>query len=181
MSRIGRMPVPVPMGVQVDVQGNSVRVKGPKGELVRKFPEAVSIALYDGQVVVSRRSDERTVRALHGMARALINNMIVGVSAGFSKTLQIEGVGYRAEKKGKDIVLSLGYSHPVPISPPQGIEFAVDDKAKTITILGYDKEQVGQLAADIRKLRPPEPYKGKGLRYQGEHVRRKAGKAGKVG
>jgi large subunit ribosomal protein L6 len=181
MSRIGRMPVTIPKGVQVDVQGNTVRVKGPKGQMERSFPSDVSIALKDGEVVVSREGDERHVRALHGMARALINNMVVGVSTGFSKTLQIEGVGYRAEQKGKDLVLALGYSHPIQLEPPTGIQFSVDERAKTVTISGYDKEQVGQLAADIRKLRPPEPYKGKGLRYLGEHVRRKAGKAGKVG
>ncbi|MBI3363218.1 MAG: 50S ribosomal protein L6 [Chloroflexi bacterium] len=181
MSRIGRMPVPVPKGVQVEVKDNTVRVKGPKGELSRVFPTAVAIEMKDGVVVVSRGSDERRVRALHGTARALINNMVVGVSTGFSKTLQIEGVGYRAEKKGKDLILSLGFSHPVPIPPPPGIEFTVDEKAKTFTISGYDREQVGQVTADIRKLRPPEPYKGKGLRFVGERIRRKAGKAGKVG
>ncbi len=181
MSRIGRMPVAIPKGVQVDVQGNTVRVKGPKGQMERAFPAEVSIALNNGEVVVSRETDDRGARALHGMARALINNMVVGVSAGFSKTLQIEGVGYRAEQKGKDLVLALGFSHPIQLAPPQGIQFTVDERAKTVTISGYDKEQVGQLAADIRKLRPPEPYKGKGLRYLGEHVRRKAGKAGKVG
>ncbi len=181
MSRIGRMPVVIPQGVKVEVENNAVRVKGPKGELQREFPGDVSIELNDGEVVVSRDSDEGAVRALHGMTRALINNMVVGVSTGFSKTLQIEGVGYRAEQKGKDLVLALGFSHPVQIPPPDGIEFTVDERAKTVTVSGADKEQVGQVTADIRKLRPPEPYKGKGLRYQGEHVRRKAGKAGKVG
>jgi large subunit ribosomal protein L6 len=175
------MPVILPQGVQAEVKDNTVRVKGPKGELAREFPTQVKIALDNGQVTVSRESDEGSVRALHGMARALINNMVVGVSSGFSKALQIEGVGYRAEKRGKDLVLSLGYSHPIPVPPPDGIEFTVDEKTKVITILGADKEQVGQVAADLRKLRPPEPYKGKGLRYVGERVRRKAGKAGKVG
>ena len=181
MSRLGRMPVVLPKGVQAEVNENAIRVKGPKGELSRHFPGNVTIALNDGQVVVTRDSDLGAVRAMHGMARAIINNMVVGVSTGFSKALQIEGVGYRAEKKGKDLVLSLGYSHPIVVPPPEGIEFTVDEKAKVITISGADKEQVGQLAADVRKLRPPEPYKGKGLRYVGEHVRRKAGKAGKVG
>ena len=181
MSRIGRMPVPIPKGVQVDVTGNAVRVKGPKGELEREFPAEVAIEMKDGEVVVSRGSDDPHVRALHGMARALINNMVVGVTTGFSETLQIEGVGYRAEQKGKDLVLALGFSHPVQIPPPDGIQFVVDERAKTVTVTGYDKEVVGQVTADIRKLRPPEPYKGKGLRYVGEHVRRKAGKAGKVG
>ena len=181
MSRIGRMPVVIPKGVQVQVEAGAVRVKGPKGELARQFPAGVQIALNDGEVLVSREADDGATRALHGMARALINNMVVGVSAGFSKTLQLEGVGYRAEQKGKDLVLALGFSHPVQIAPPDGIQFVVDERAKTVTISGYDKEQVGQVAADIRKLRPPEPYKGKGVRYLGEHVRRKAGKAGKVG
>ncbi|MEK7786700.1 MAG: 50S ribosomal protein L6 [Chloroflexota bacterium] len=180
MSRIGRKPVPVPKGVTVTVNGNEVKVKGPKGELARMFREEVSIKQEDGTLHVERHGDERQVRALHGLSRALLNNMVVGVSAGFSKVLQIEGVGYRAELKGKDLVMALGYSHPVVVPPPQGITFAVDEKARTITISGPDKEQVGQVAADIRKWRKPEPYKGKGLRYQGEHIRRKAGKAGKA-
>jgi large subunit ribosomal protein L6 len=175
------MPVILPKGVQAEVKDNAVRVKGPKGELAREFPSQVKIAMNDGQVHVSRDSDLGPVRALHGMTRALINNMVVGVSAGFSKSLQVEGVGYRAEKKGKDLVLSLGYSHPIQVPPPDGIEFSVEEKTKVITVSGCDKELVGQVAADLRKLRPPEPYKGKGLRYLGEQVRRKAGKAGKVG
>ncbi len=180
MSRIGRKPVPVPKGVTVTVNGNEVKVKGPKGELARAFREEVSIKQEDGALHVERRGDERRVRALHGLSRALLNNMVVGVSAGFSKVLQIEGVGYRAELKGKDLVMALGYSHPVVVPPPQGITFAVDEKARTITISGPDKEQVGQVTADIRKWRKPEPYKGKGLRYLGEQIRRKAGKAGKA-
>ena len=167
MSRIGRKPVTVPKGVTVTVNGNEVKVKGPKGELARTFREEVSIKQEDGVLHVERRGDERQVRALHGLTRALLNNMVVGVSAGFNKVLQIEGVGYRAELKGKDLVMALGYSHPVVVPPPQGITFAVDEKARTITISGPDKEQVGQVAADIRKWRKPEPYKGKGLRYQG--------------
>jgi large subunit ribosomal protein L6 len=180
VSRIGRKPVPVPKGVTVTVNGNEVKVKGPKGELARAFREEVSIKQEDGALHVERRGDERQVRALHGLSRALLNNMVVGVSAGFSKVLQIEGVGYRAELKGKDLVMALGYSHPVVVPPPQGITFAVDEKARTITISGPDKEQVGQVTADIRKWRKPEPYKGKGLRYLGEQIRRKAGKAGKA-
>jgi len=180
VSRIGRKPVPVPKGVTVTVNGNEVKVKGPKGELARAFREEVSIKQEDGALHVERRGDERRVRALHGLSRALLNNMVVGVSAGFSKVLQIEGVGYRAELKGKDLVMALGYSHPVVVPPPQGITFAVDEKARTITISGPDKEQVGQVTADIRKWRKPEPYKGKGLRYLGEQIRRKAGKAGKA-
>ncbi|HLE30601.1 MAG TPA: 50S ribosomal protein L6 [Anaerolineales bacterium] len=181
MSRIGKMPVAIPKGVQVAIQGNTVKVNGPRGELSRTFSPTMQIEMKDGQVVVQRPSDERAVRALHGTTRALIRNMVAGVSEGFSKVLQIEGVGYRAEMKGKQLVMALGYSHPVEVDPPPGIAFAVDDKTKTITISGIDKELVGQVASDVRKWRPPEPYKGKGLRYLGEHVRRKAGKAGKVG
>jgi large subunit ribosomal protein L6 len=181
MSRIGKQPVNIPKGVQVNVEGSTVKVKGPKGELSRTFSPQIDIELQDGQVVVKRPSDEKTIRALHGTTRAVLRNMVVGVSEGFSKTLQIEGVGYRAELKGKQLVMSLGYSHPVTVEPPAGISFAVDDKTKTISVSGIDKELVGQVASDIRNWRPPEPYKGKGLRYQGERVRRKAGKAGKVG
>jgi large subunit ribosomal protein L6 len=181
VSRIGKQPVVIPKGVQVNIQGATVKVKGPRGELARTFPAHVRIEMEEGQVVVKRPSDERTIRALHGTTRALIRNMVVGVSDGFSKTLQIEGVGYRAEMKGQQLVMALGYSHPVEVEPPSGISFAVDEKAKTITVSGIDKELVGQVAAEIREWRPPEPYKGKGLRYVGERVRRKAGKAGKVG
>lgn len=181
MSRIGKMPVTLPKGVQVDIHGNTVKVKGPKGEMTRTFPENIAIEMKDGQIVVIRPSEERTTRALHGTTRALIHNMVVGVSDGFAKVLQIEGVGYRAEMKGKQLVMALGYSHPVAVDPPTGIAFVVDEKAKTITVSGMDRELVGQVTADIRKWRPPEPYKGKGLRYMGEKVRRKAGKAGKVG
>lgn len=181
MSRIGKQPVTLPKGVQVDIQGTTVKVKGPKGELTRTFSDQVGVELENGQVVVKRPSDVPAIRALHGTTRALLRNMVAGVSDGFSKTLQVEGVGYRAEMKGKQLVMALGYSHPVPVDPPPGISFAVDEKAKTITISGIDKELVGQVTADIRSWRPPEPYKGKGLRYVGERVRRKAGKAGKVG
>lgn len=181
MSRIGKQPVTLPKGVQVDIQGTTVKVKGPKGELARTFSEQIGVEMANGQVVVKRPSDVPAMRALHGTTRALIRNMVAGVSEGFSKTLQIEGVGYRAEVKGKQLVMALGYSHPVPVDPPPGITFSVDEKTKTITVSGIDKELVGQVTADIRNWRPPEPYKGKGLRYVGEHVRRKAGKAGKVG
>lgn len=181
MSRVGKKPIVVPPGVKVDIQGMMVKVKGPKGELAREFAAPVSIAMEDGHVAVSRPNDEPAVRALHGTTRAVLANMVTGVSTGFTKALQIEGVGYRAEMKGKQLVMALGYSHPVPVDPPDGISFAVDEKTKTITISGIDKEAVGQVAADIRSWRPPEPYKGKGLRYVGERVRRKAGKAGKVG
>jgi large subunit ribosomal protein L6 len=181
VSRIGKKPIVVPQGVKVDIHGATVKVKGPKGELERSFAESITIALEDGHVNITRPSDEPSVRALHGTTRAVLQNMVTGVSAGFTKALQIEGVGYRAEMKGKQLVMALGYSHPVPVDPPAGISFAVDEKTKTITVSGIDKEIVGQVAADIRAWRPPEPYKGKGLRYVGERVRRKAGKAGKVG
>lgn len=181
MSRVGRKPVTVPKGVQVDVTGLTLKVKGPKGELSRTFVPPVSIALNGADVVVSRPSDAPSVRALHGTTRALIQNMVTGVNQGFSKALVVEGVGYRAEMKGKQLVMALGYSHPVPVDPPNGISFTVDEKTKTITISGIDKELVGQVAADLRSWRPPEPYKGKGLRYSDERVRRKPGKAGKVG
>jgi large subunit ribosomal protein L6 len=181
MSRIGKKPVALPKGVQVTVDGPTVKVKGPKGELTRTFSPEITIEMETGQVVVKRPSDERQMRALHGTTRAIIHNMVVGVTEGFSKVLQVEGVGYRAEMKGKQLVMALGYSHPVPVDPPPGIAFVVDEKARTITVTGIDRERVGQVAAEIRAWRPPEPYKGKGLRYLGEQVRRKAGKAGKVG
>ena len=180
MSRVGRKPVAVPKGVQIDVQGMTVKVKGPKGELSRTFVAPVTIAMEGAELQVSRPSDAPSVRALHGTTRALIQNMVTGVNQGFTKTLVVEGVGYRAEMKGKQLVMALGYSHPVPVDPPDGISFAVDEKTKSITISGIDKELVGQVAADLRSWRPPEPYKGKGLRYSEERVRRKAGKAGKV-
>ena len=169
----------VPNGVQVNVQGSDVHVKGPKGELKRSFSTLMDIALEDGQVVIKRKSDNATERALHGTTRAVIANMIHGVSSGFERALQVEGVGYRAELQGKDLALFVGYSHPVKMEPPAGISFEVDQKARIIKVLGYDREVVGQTAAEIRGVRPPEPYHGKGIRYVGEKVRRKAGKAGK--
>ena len=180
MSRIGRSPVKVPGGVQVSIDGPTIRVKGPKGELTRTFRPETPVHEDGGQLIVERSSDAPSVRALHGLTRALLNNMVVGVTTGFSKQLQVEGVGYRAERSGKDLVLNVGYSHPVKVPPPDGISFEVDDKSRLITVRGADKELVGQVAADIRKVRLPEPYKGKGIRYVGEHVRHKAGKAGKV-
>ena len=179
MSRIGRLPVVVPSGVQVDVQGSNVHVKGPKGELKRSFSPQIEIAVEDGHVVVKRKSDDATERALHGTTRAVIANMIHGVSSGFETQLQVEGVGYRAEMQGKDLALFVGYSHPVKVEPPTGISFEVDQKTRIIKVLGYDREVVGQTAAEIRGVRPPEPYHGKGIRYAGEKIRRKAGKAGK--
>ena len=180
MSRIGRKVVALPAGVTVTINGSEVKVKGPKGELSRTFHPDVSVKQDADSLKVERANDERQVRALHGLSRALLSNMVTGVSAGFNKVLQVEGVGYRAEMKGKDLVMALGYSHPVVVNPPAGISFVVDEKARTITVLGADKELVGQVAADVRAWRKPEPYKGKGLRYQGEVVRRKAGKAGKA-
>ena len=179
MSRIGRLPVAVPNGVQVNVQGSDVHVKGPKGELKRSFSPMIEIAMENGEVVVKRKSDNAAERALHGTTRAVIANMVRGVSTGFEVSLQVEGVGYRAELKGKDLALFVGYSHPVTMVPPAGISFEVDQKTRQIKVLGYDREVVGQTAAEIRRVRPPEPYHGKGIRYLGEKIRRKAGKAGK--
>ena len=179
MSRIGRLPVVVPNGVQVDVQGSAVHVKGPKGELKRSFSSLIDIALENGEVVITRKSDNAAERALHGTTRAVIANMVHGVSSGFEVLLQVEGVGYRAELQGKDLALFVGYSHPVKMEPPAGISFEVDLKTRQIKVLGYDREVVGQTASEIRRVRPPEPYHGKGIRYVGEKIRRKAGKAGK--
>jgi len=180
VSRIGRAPVVIPQGVQVDLSGPEIRVKGPKGELTLRVRPEISVRP-DGDVLrVERPSDAPSMRKLHGLTRALLNNMVVGVSRGFERTLQVEGVGYRPELEGKDLVLFVGYSHPVKVSPPSGIAFDVDTRGRTIKVLGCDKELVGRIAADIRKVRPPEPYKGKGIRYLEERVRRKAGKAGKV-
>jgi large subunit ribosomal protein L6 len=179
VSRIGRLPVAVPNGVQVNVQGSDVHVKGPKGELKRTFSTLVGIELQNGEVVVTRKSDHPSERALHGTTRAVIANMVRGVSTGFEIALGIEGVGYRAEMQGKDLALFVGYSHPVKVEPPTGISFEVELKTRQIKVLGYDREVVGQTAAEIRGVRPPEPYHGKGIRYVGEKIRRKAGKAGK--
>ncbi len=179
MSRIGRLPVAVPNGVQVNVKGSDVHVKGPKGELKRTFSSLVGITMENGQVVITRKSDNAAERALHGTTRAVIANMVRGVSSGFEVVLEVEGVGYRAELQGKDLALFVGYSHPVKVPPPAGISFEVDQKTRQIKVLGYDREVVGQTAAEIRRVRPPEPYHGKGIRYQGEKIRRKAGKAGK--
>jgi len=180
MSRIGRKPVPVPAGVTVTIEGSYVAVKGPRGELSRTFHPDMRIELEDGEVNVSRPSDVREHRALHGLTRALLANMVTGVTEGFRKVLVVEGIGYRAELVGNALLLYLGFSHPIRMEPPDGITLNVDPKARTISVEGADREQVGQVAAIIRKLRPPEPYKGKGIRYEGEVVRRKAGKAGKV-
>lgn len=179
MSRIGKKPVPLPKGVTVDIQGNRITVKGPKGELSRELDPEMRIEQRDGEILVSRPSDQPRHRAMHGLTRTLVDNMVRGVSEGFSKTLEMQGVGYRAQMQGKDLVLAIGFSHPVHVSPPPNIEFEVEGTSRII-VKGVDKEQVGQVAADVRKIRPPEPYKGKGIRYVGEYVRRKAGKAGKA-
>lgn len=180
MSRIGRLPVVVPQGVTVNINKNNVVVKGPKGELSRDFPPEINLAQEDGQIIVSRNSDHRIHRAKHGLTRALLHNMVVGVSTGFRRNLYIEGVGYRANIQGSNLELSVGYSHPVIFEPPAGISFEVDKSGRDLAVLGTDKELVGEIAARIRRTRPPEPYKGKGIRYAGERIRRKAGKAGKA-
>lgn len=180
MSRIGRMPVVVPAGVQVDVNGSEVSIKGPKGQLVRTFRPSIGIEVENGHIVVTRGSDMATERALHGTTRALLQNMVTGVSTGFTKVLEVEGVGYRSEMNGKNLVLYLGFSHPVVVEPVSGISFETDAKTRQVKVMGIDRELVGQIAANIRMIRPPEPYHGKGVRYQGEKVRRKAGKAGKA-
>lgn len=174
MSRVGRKPIPLPKGVDVSIDGASVRVKGPKGELACDIPSAMRVAVADGEVVVTRPSDQKTHRAQHGLSRALINNMVVGVSEGFTKSLEIRGIGYRAELDGKSLVLRVGFSHNVIIKPPEGIDFEID--GALVHVRGIDKQMVGQQAAVIRHVRPPEPYKGKGIRYLGEWVRRKTGK-----
>ncbi|MBI5841301.1 MAG: 50S ribosomal protein L6 [Chloroflexi bacterium] len=179
MSRIGRLPVDIPGGVQVELTGSNVRVKGPKGELQRVFSPIIGIKLENNQLVITRNSEDPAERALHGTTRAVLANMVHGVSTGFQVVLEVEGVGYRAEMEGKNLALYVGYSHPVKMEPPAGISFETDAKTRQIKVMGFDKEQVGQVAANIRKVRPPEPYHGKGLRYLGERVRRKAGKAGK--
>lgn len=180
MSRIGRLPVVVPKGVDIEIRGSNVRVIGPKGELRRTFPADMDISIKDDVIEVNRPSDASMHRSLHGMTRALINNMVVGVSTGFEKILEVNGVGYRAEMDGKNLVLNVGYSHPVVVEPPEGISFETDTRTRQIKVMGYDKEMVGQVAANIRKVRPPEPYKGKGIKYLSEKIRRKAGKTGKV-
>ncbi|HFC12487.1 MAG TPA: 50S ribosomal protein L6 [Anaerolineae bacterium] len=181
MSRIGKLPITLPKGVSFDMQGTTVTVKGPKGQLSQSFNPDIKMSVEDGVVTVTRPSDQSHHKALHGLTRALVNNMVLGVSNGFEKKLKIEGVGYRAEMSGKTLILNVGYSHPVNIEPPTpDTVFSVEDRGKSITVVGIDKQVVGEISALIRKQRPPEPYKGKGIRYLGEHVRRKAGKAGKV-
>ncbi|MEO0563623.1 MAG: 50S ribosomal protein L6 [Chloroflexota bacterium] len=181
MSRIGKKPIDIPAKVEVKLNGLSVHIKGPKGELMMDRHPDMAVKVEDNQILVERPTDQRMHRSLHGLTRSLIGNMVTGVSEGFVKTLEIEGVGYQAELQGKNLNMKLGFSHPVVIEPPAGIEFEVpkDDRGRVIHIKGVDKQMVGQVAANIRKLRPPEPYKGKGVRYRGERIIRKAGKAGK--
>ena len=176
MSRIGRLPIAIPAGVDVSVDGNTVTVKGPKGELEQKFSDKLSVEVADGQIEVKRFDDEDESKALHGLTRSLINNMVIGVTEGYSKKLVLVGVGYRAQLKDGGLQMSLGYSHPVYIEPVDGITFECPSNTEII-VKGIDKQKVGQVAADIRRKRPPEPYKGKGIKYDGEHIRRKLGKA----
>jgi large subunit ribosomal protein L6 len=178
MSRIGKLPVPVPSGVEVTIDGQNVTVKGPKGTLNHVVAEPITVAQKDGSIEVARPDDERESKALHGLSRTLISNMVVGVTNGYSKTLEIVGTGYRVTAKGSDLEFALGFSHPVPVKAPDGITFRVEAPTRFV-VEGIDKQKVGEVAANIRKLRRPDPYKGKGVRYQGEAIRRKAGKAGK--
>lgn len=180
MSRIGIKPIPVPNSVTVDIaEGNAVKVKGPKGELSQQLSPKVQIVREESTLYVKRESEDREIKALHGLTRALLNNMVVGVTDGYTKVLEIQGVGYRAQMQGSNLVLNVGYSHPVNMVPPAGVSYAVEGNNK-VSVSGINKQVVGEEAARIRGVRPPEPYKGKGIRYQGEYVRRKAGKAGKA-
>jgi large subunit ribosomal protein L6 len=178
MSRIGKLPIPLPGSVKIEQQGNHLKVEGPKGKLERSLPAQIAIKVEEGRIVVERPSDSREHRSLHGLTRTLVANMVNGVATGFRKDLELVGVGYRAQLQGQDLVLNLGFSHPVRRTPPEGITFEVQDPTH-FSVSGINREQVGQVAADLRKIRPPEPYKGKGTMYRGEKIRRKAGKAGK--
>ncbi|HAY83370.1 MAG TPA: 50S ribosomal protein L6 [Chloroflexi bacterium] len=180
MSRVGRLPIEVPSDVEVEIKGTHIRVKGPKGELSHTFPPVIKITNENGVMTVDRLTDEKYHRSMHGTARSIISNMVEGVTKGFEKFLEIQGVGYRAEMNGSKLVLSLGYSHSIEVDPPEGIAFEVLERNNIIRVTGYNKQVVGQISAEIRGMRPVEPYKGKGIRYRGEKVRRKAGKAGKV-
>ena len=180
MSRIGRMPVTVPSSVEVTIDGRRITVTGPKGTLTRDLHPDITVSREDGQLVVTRPTEQKTHKQLHGLTRTLVNNMVVGVTDGYRQGLEITGVGYRASKNGEKLQLNLGYSHPIEIDPPQGISFEVENPTR-LAVIGIDKELVGQIAARVRATRKPEPYKGKGVRYAGEVIRRKAGKAGKIG
>jgi large subunit ribosomal protein L6 len=178
MSRIGKSPISIPAKVQITIDGSHINIKGPKGELSRVLPQAITVEQEGETLLVKRRDESRSSRQLHGLSRSLVANMVEGVSQGFQRRLEIQGVGYRAQVQGRNLTLTVGYSHPVQIEPPQGIQLAVEGNTNVI-VSGFDKELVGNIAARIRDVRPPEPYKGKGIRYAGEVVRRKAGKAGK--
>jgi large subunit ribosomal protein L6 len=180
MSRIGRLPITVPSGVDVTIDGRNVTVTGPKGTLSRALHPDITVSREDGTIVVTRPTEQKTHKQLHGLTRTLVNNMVVGVTDGYRKGLEITGVGYRAALNGKRLTLNLGYSHPIEIEPPAGVSFELENPTR-LTVVGIDKELVGQIAARVRSTRKPEPYKGKGVRYAGERVRRKAGKAGKIG
>ena len=180
MSRIGRLPIPVPSGVDVTIDGRQVTVKGPKGTLSRSLHPDMTLSREDGTLVVTRPTEQKTHKQLHGLTRTLVNNMVVGVTDGYRKGLEITGVGYRAALSGRKLQLNLGYSHQIEIDPPEGITFEVENPTR-LAVVGIDKELVGQIAAKVRATRKPEPYKGKGVRYAGEYIRRKAGKAGKIG
>jgi len=180
MSRIGRLPITVPSGVDVTIDGRNVTVKGPKGTLSRALHPDITVSREDGTLVVTRPTEQKTHKQLHGLTRTLVNNMVVGVTDGYRKGIEITGVGYRAALNGRKLTLNLGYSHPIEIDPPDGISFEVENPTR-LAVVGIDKELVGQVAAQVRATRKPEPYKGKGVRYSGEYIRRKAGKAGKIG
>ena len=180
MSRIGKMPIELPSGVKVDIKGSDVTVTGSKGKLVQRIHNDILVRKENSTIYVERPTDSRQHRSLHGLTRALLNNMVIGVTDGYKRKLEIVGVGYRAELKGKNLILNVGYSHPVVIPPPDDVAFEAEDRGKAIFVTGIDKQVVGEICAKIRKVRPPEPYKGKGIRYEGEYVRRKAGKAGKI-
>ncbi|MBA2370247.1 MAG: 50S ribosomal protein L6 [Chloroflexi bacterium] len=180
MSRIGKMPIAIPGGVDVTIDGNTINVKGPKGELRRTFHDLVTFERSDGSIAVTRANESQTARAMHGLSRSLLANMVTGVTTGYDKNLEISGTGYRAALSGKKLNLSLGFSHPVEIDPPAGITFSLETPLR-LKVSGVDKEAVGEVAAKIRALRVPDPYKAKGVKYAGEYIRRKAGKAGKVG
>lgn len=178
MSRVGKAPIAIPNGVETKIDGRNVEVKGPKGTLSLELPEPITASVEDNQILVSRPDDHRKNRALHGLSRSLVNNLVVGVTEGYKINMEIFGVGYRVQQKGKDLEFSLGYSHPILIEAPEGVTFAVDGNTK-FSIEGIDKQKVGQVAANIRRLRKDDPYKGKGIRYEGEQIRRKVGKTGK--
>lgn len=179
MSKMGRKPIPIPDSVDVKIDGNLISVKGPKGYLTYSLPEVLDIQIHSKSIVVTRRSDANKIKALHGLVRTLISNMVTGVTQGFTKTLQIHGVGYKAEVRGDKLILSVGYSHPVEFALPEGIKATVDEKQTTVTLHGIDKQLVGQISANLRAIRPPDPYKGKGIRYTDEVLKLKHGKTGK--